>query len=79
MDNDPYSREINPPFRGVFVVYITNRTANSNTNVTISGSPDSTLPLLLNAYEVYTVSDALTEGQEVDWYISGQESLQFLD
>ena len=66
INGDPYSREINPPFGGVSVVYITNRTANSNTNITIRGSSDSTLPPLLNAYEVYTVSGALTEGTNRD-------------
>lgn len=65
-NNDPYSRQINPPFGSVSVVNIANRTASSNTNISIRGSADSTLPPLLNAYEVCSVGDVLTDGTNGD-------------
>ncbi|KAI4352052.1 hypothetical protein L6164_006338 [Bauhinia variegata] len=71
----PYSRQIIPPFGGVAVSYIANTTAYSNTNISIRGSDDSTLPPLLNAYEVYSVSDALTEGTNTD-DVNGLAALQ---
>ncbi|KAI4347332.1 hypothetical protein L6164_008149 [Bauhinia variegata] len=66
IDDVLYSRQINIPFGSVSVSYITNTTANSNTSISIRGSADSTLPPLINAYEVYSISNALTDGTNGD-------------
>ncbi|KAI9087341.1 hypothetical protein K1719_030661 [Acacia pycnantha] len=63
----PYSHPFVPPYGAVTELHIINRTANSNTNVTVFADRiSSTLPPLLNAYEVYTVSDTLTDGTNSD-------------
>ena len=62
VDDKPYSKPIVPPFGSVAEVYITNITASSNTSFTLVATSDSTLPPLINAFEVYSVSDALTPG-----------------
>ncbi|KAL1098469.1 hypothetical protein V6Z11_D05G102700 [Gossypium hirsutum] len=43
-----------------------NLTANSDTTFSLAASPDSTLPPLINALEVFTVSDELTDGTNSD-------------
>ncbi|XP_028805525.1 probable LRR receptor-like serine/threonine-protein kinase At5g59680 [Neltuma alba] len=62
----PYSQPLVPPFGAVSELRITNRTANSNTSVTVFADRSSNLPPLLNAYEVYTVSGVLTDGTDSD-------------
>ncbi|XP_054789296.1 probable LRR receptor-like serine/threonine-protein kinase PAM74 [Prosopis cineraria] len=62
----PYSQPFVPPFGAVSEIHITNLTANSNTSVAVSAEASSTLPPLLNAYEVYTISGVLTDGTNSD-------------
>lgn len=62
VDDQPYSKPIIPPFGSVAEVYIANITASSNTSFTLVPTSDATLPPLINAFEVYSVSDALTPG-----------------
>ncbi|KAJ7975316.1 Leucine-rich repeat receptor-like protein kinase [Quillaja saponaria] len=62
VDKIPYGTPVIPPFGSVSVVEITNMTASSSTNFDIAAASDSTLPPIINAYEVYTVSNALTDG-----------------
>ncbi|PPD88497.1 hypothetical protein GOBAR_DD14586 [Gossypium barbadense] len=56
-----------------FTLY--NLTANSDTTFSLAASPDSTLPPLINALEVFTVSDELTDGTNSD-DVEGLASLQ---
>ncbi|XP_028786091.1 probable LRR receptor-like serine/threonine-protein kinase PAM74 [Neltuma alba] len=62
----PYSQLVVPPFGSVSELHITNMTANSNTILAVFAAKSSNLPPLLNAYEVYTVSGALTDGTNSD-------------
>ncbi|KAL6127366.1 hypothetical protein ACLB2K_075407 [Fragaria x ananassa] len=63
VDDEPYSEEIVPPFGGVVEVAITNITA-SNTSITLRSTSDANLPVLINAFEVYTVSELLSPGTD---------------
>ncbi|XP_024927212.3 uncharacterized protein At1g24485 [Ziziphus jujuba] len=62
IDDQPYSKPIIPPFGSVAQVSIYNVTASYNTSFTVVATSDSTLPPLINAFEVYSVSDPLTPG-----------------
>lgn len=64
IDNFPFSSPIVPPLGSVKEVYITNMTASANTTFVLQATDTSTLPPLLNALEVYTISDALTAGTD---------------
>jgi len=64
IDNKPFLSPIVPPFGSVKEVYITNITASANTSFLLQASDTSTLPPVLNALEVYTLSDALTAGTD---------------
>ncbi|XP_054781394.1 probable LRR receptor-like serine/threonine-protein kinase At5g59680 [Prosopis cineraria] len=71
----PFSKPFVPPFGSVSELRITNRTANSNTSVAVFADSSSTLPPLLSAYEVYTVSGLLTDGTNSD-DVEGLAALQ---
>lgn len=64
IDNKPFLSPIVPPFGSVKEVFITNMTASAKTSFTLQASDTSTLPPLLNALEVYTLSDTLTAGTD---------------
>ncbi|KAJ1438657.1 Malectin-like carbohydrate-binding domain [Sesbania bispinosa] len=64
IDNKPFSSPIVPPLGSVKQVYITNVTASASTLFTLQATDTSTLPPLINAIEVYTLSDALTAGTD---------------
>lgn len=66
VDNKPFLSPIVPPFGSVKEVYITNVTASANTSFVLQASATSTLPPVLNALEVYTLSDTLTAGTRED-------------
>ncbi|KAE8125906.1 hypothetical protein FH972_020667 [Carpinus fangiana] len=59
MDNKPLLNPIVPPFGSVLQVYFANITASPNNTFTLGATSDSTLPPLINAYEVYKVGDFL--------------------
>ncbi|XWS53191.1 hypothetical protein CRYUN_Cryun11dG0136700 [Craigia yunnanensis] len=56
-------------------MFLTNFTASSNTTFSLVASSDSTLPPLINALEVFTISDELTDGTNSD-DVEGLASLQ---
>ncbi|XP_057953788.1 probable LRR receptor-like serine/threonine-protein kinase At1g05700 [Malania oleifera] len=62
IDDQPISKPIIPSYGSVAEKYLTNVTASSNTTFSLVATADSTLPPLINALEVYTVSDALADG-----------------
>ncbi|CAK7327931.1 unnamed protein product [Dovyalis caffra] len=63
INNKPVSKTpISPPFGSVSALYITNTSAYSNTSFSVMATTDSTLPPLINAMELYTLSNALTDG-----------------
>ncbi|KAH8491017.1 hypothetical protein H0E87_023230 [Populus deltoides] len=61
IDNKPVSDPIIPPYGEVTEMSI-NFTASSNTSFSLVASADSTLPPLVNAMEVFYISDRLTDG-----------------
>lgn len=61
-DNLPFSLPIVPHFGNVTEYYVTNLTHTPKTNFSIESIGGSTLPPLLNACEVFSISDALTDG-----------------
>nr|DAD25975.1 TPA_asm: hypothetical protein HUJ06_027443 [Nelumbo nucifera] len=62
IDNTPISTPIIPPLESVTEIFIGNITASSNTSVSLVPTSDSTLPPLINAMEVFQISDPLTDG-----------------
>lgn len=67
VDGKPYSKAIIPPFGSVKEVSVTNITASSITSFELRPSPDSTLPPLINANEVFRIDDAFsvtTDGKD---------------
>lgn len=61
--NQTISSPILPPFGG-FKELSGNLTASSNTSLFLVPTPDSTLPALINAVELFSISDALTDGTD---------------
>ncbi|RVW56960.1 Retrovirus-related Pol polyprotein from transposon TNT 1-94 [Vitis vinifera] len=65
IDNDnPVSNPIIPPYQEVLEVTITNLTASSNNNLSLVATSDSTLPPLINALEIFSISNELTDGTD---------------
>ncbi|KAJ7975312.1 Leucine-rich repeat receptor-like protein kinase [Quillaja saponaria] len=64
IDDKPFSNPIIPPYGSVVQVSITNMTASANSSFVLKATSDSSLPPVLNCFEVYTISDALTEGTD---------------
>ncbi|KAF7850232.1 hypothetical protein BT93_L5716 [Corymbia citriodora subsp. variegata] len=62
VNNHPVSSPIIPPYGSAAEFYLANTTASSNTNFTLKPTADSTLFPLMNAYEIYTISDPLAGG-----------------
>jgi len=61
IDKKPVSDPIIPPYGEVTEMFI-NFTASSNTSFSLAANPGSTLPPLVNAMEVFYISDRLTDG-----------------
>lgn len=57
VNNKTYSDPIIPPYQSTYEAYITNVTAASINYLALVPTPDSTLPPLINAFEVYTVTE----------------------
>ncbi|XP_059626686.1 uncharacterized protein At1g24485-like [Cornus florida] len=76
-NNQSLSDPIIPPYVDVFELYYKDNSTNSSSSNTFSLRPttDSTLPPLINAIEVYLVSDALTDGTDSN-DVTGLSSLQ---
>lgn len=64
IDDKSPSDPIIPIYGGVTEMYIANRTASSNTSISLVATSDSTLPPLINAMEVYYVQGPLTDGTD---------------
>ncbi|KAJ9188939.1 hypothetical protein P3X46_000288 [Hevea brasiliensis] len=63
IDNKLVSSEaIIPPYGGVYERIISNTTASANTSFSLAATPDSTLPPLINAMEVFYISGPMTDG-----------------
>lgn len=62
IDNKLESGTIVPPYGSVSEFYISNMTASSNTSFSLVATADSTLPPLINAMEVFLISNPLTDG-----------------
>ena len=72
LDDNPVSNPIIPPYQEVLEVTITNLTASSNNNLSLVATSDSTLPPLINALEIFSISNELTDGTDSNdgWYQS---------
>ncbi|MED6139316.1 hypothetical protein PIB30_082673 [Stylosanthes scabra] len=76
IDNNKFSSPIVPPFGQVKELYVTNFTASSDTTFILQATQASTLPPILNALEVYTLSNPLTAGTD-SRDVEGLIQLQF--
>ncbi|KAK2969171.1 hypothetical protein RJ640_016191, partial [Escallonia rubra] len=61
-DNQPFSEPIIPPYGNALEVSFSNISLSSSTTLTLQATSDSTLPPLINAFEIFYISDVLTEG-----------------
>ncbi|XVF05591.1 hypothetical protein REPUB_Repub05bG0185900 [Reevesia pubescens] len=71
-----------PSYEKAGQMSLTNFTASSNTTFSLVASSDSTLPPLINALEVFTISDELTDGtnsDDVEGLVSLQNEFNVLD
>ncbi|GJR61974.1 probable LRR receptor-like serine/threonine-protein kinase, partial [Tanacetum coccineum] len=75
MDNVAFSLLIVPHFGNVTEYFITNLTATLDTNFSLIPIGDSTYPPLINAAELFSISDPLTDGTNND-DVEGLSSLQ---
>ncbi|KAH9780822.1 protein kinase domain-containing protein [Citrus sinensis] len=66
VDNKPISDPIIPLFGSASEAYVTNRIAFASNSFSIQATTASTLPPLLNAMEIYTGCDRLTNGTNVN-------------
>lgn len=64
IDNKPFLSPIVPPLGSVKEVYVANVTASANTTFILRASDSSTFPPILNALEVFTISDAFNAGTD---------------
>ena len=72
LDDKPVSNPIVPPYQKVVEVTITNLTASSDNTLSLVATSDSTLPPLINALEIFSISNKLTDGTDSNdgWYQS---------
>ncbi|KAK8679067.1 hypothetical protein V6N13_144538 [Hibiscus sabdariffa] len=81
VDGTPNSKPFIPVYGKAGEMTLTNVTASSSTNFTLAATSDSTLPPLINALEVFTVSDDLTDGTnsaDVEGLVSLQRQFDVL-
>ena len=64
LDDKPVSDPIVPPYQEVVEVTIFNLTASSSNNLSLVAASGSMLPPLINAMEVFSISDQLTDGTD---------------
>ncbi|KAJ0554143.1 putative transferase [Helianthus annuus] len=74
-DNVPFSLPIVPRFGKVVEYTISNLSITTDTNFSIESLGDSTLPPLINAFEMFLISDALNDGTNNN-DVEGLASLQ---
>lgn len=60
--NESFSSIISPPYGNFTEMFLSNITVSSNTTFYLVATPDSTLPPLINAMEIFYISDPLTKG-----------------
>ncbi|KAI3507809.1 hypothetical protein L1887_22804 [Cichorium endivia] len=80
-NNSPFSLPIVPLFGNVTVYHISNMTVTPKTNFSINPLGDATLPPLINAAEVYSISNVLTNGtnnNDVEGLVSLQNAFDVL-
>ncbi|GER34425.1 leucine-rich repeat protein kinase family protein [Striga asiatica] len=65
LDNEPLmDQPILPPYGSCRELYATNLTVSSNATFALVPTNDSTLPPLINAMEVFSIGDVLTDGTD---------------
>ncbi|XP_027063275.1 uncharacterized protein At1g24485-like [Coffea arabica] len=74
-NNQSSSDPILPPYGNFSEIYFSNITVSSNTTFYLESTAGSTLPPLINAMEVFFISDALTDGTNSN-DVEGLASLQ---
>ncbi|KAK8581517.1 hypothetical protein V6N13_144539 [Hibiscus sabdariffa] len=81
IDGTPSSKPFIPVYGKAGEMTLTNVTASSSTNFTLAAASGSTLPPLINALEVFAVSDELTDGTnsaDVEGLVSLQRQFDVL-
>ncbi|XP_071741026.1 uncharacterized protein At1g24485-like [Rutidosis leptorrhynchoides] len=63
-NSSPVQLAITPPYMQVEERYIYNYVVTSDTNLSLSATSDSDLPPIINAIELFTISDILTDGTD---------------
>ncbi|XP_057482966.1 putative leucine-rich repeat receptor-like protein kinase At2g19210 [Actinidia eriantha] len=61
-NNESFSDPILPPYANFTELYVSNFTSASNSTFSLMATADSTLPPLINAMELFYISDRLTDG-----------------
>ncbi|KAK2969141.1 hypothetical protein RJ640_000600 [Escallonia rubra] len=74
-DSQPFSEPIIPPYGNALEVSFSNITVSSSTTLILLATSDSTLRPLINAFEIFHISDVLTEGTDSK-DVEGLTSLQ---
>ncbi|XP_076934533.1 putative leucine-rich repeat receptor-like protein kinase At2g19210 [Bidens hawaiensis] len=74
-DNIPFSLPFVPRFGKVLEYFISNLSITTDTNFSLESVGDATLPPLLNAFELFLISDALNDGTN-STDVEGLTSLQ---
>ncbi|XP_076881792.1 senescence-induced receptor-like serine/threonine-protein kinase [Bidens hawaiensis] len=74
-DNVPFSLPFVPRFGKVLEYFISNLSITTDTNFSLQSVGDATLPPLLNAFELFFISDALNDGTNSS-DVEGLASLQ---
>lgn len=64
LDDKPVTDLIVPPYQKAAEVTMANLTASSNNNLSLVAASGSMLPPLINALEVFLISDKLTDGTD---------------
>lgn len=63
-NNQSFSKPIVPTYANVTELYATNFTVSSKTTLSLVPTPDSTLAPLINAMEIFYISDVMTKGTD---------------
>lgn len=80
-DTESISEPILPPYEDFIQMYVSNVTVSPSTVFSVVRTTNSTLPPLINALEIFTTSNALTDGtntQDVETLISLQKEFEVL-
>ncbi|XP_009384896.2 putative leucine-rich repeat receptor-like serine/threonine-protein kinase At2g19230 [Musa acuminata AAA Group] len=64
VDGDPLIDAVNPPYQSVAEYLIGLKAASASTNITLTATPEATVPPLISAMEVFVVRGGLSNGTD---------------